>query len=225
MSRQDETMNSDELQRMMDSDPVFEERLAQAMEIAVPSLRMPELDSFGAAVGNVVSLPARRTPPKLAWFAMAATIAIAAFLGFRTDEHSHELEFDGTLSEQIIAHLDGEPHALRVTDKAVSDKQLADVVPANVATMNHEAGLITYAMSCRINGRDVPHLVLQGKKGPVTIMLMPHEPVDGAKPLEGENIHGVILQVGEGSIAIIGEKEEELDNIQQNILDSVTWST
>ena len=33
------------------------------------------------------------------------------------------------------------------------------------------------------------------------------------------------LPVGNGSIAIIGNREEQLDRIKQNVLDSVTWST
>jgi hypothetical protein len=31
--------------------------------------------------------------------------------------------------------------------------------------------------------------------------------------------------VGDGSIAIIGEREERIDEIQQRILKSVTWTT
>ena len=223
MSRQDETMNADDLKKLMDADPAFEARLAKALEVEVPELVMPELPPLDG--DNVVSL-GERTPrrglSKLTWFAMAATVAIAAFVGFRIDNG----EAPGpSLEQQVIAHLDVEPHSLVVSDVPVSDAQLTSVVPANIATMNHDAGLITYAMTCEINGRDVPHLVVQGEKGPVTIMLMPHEAVEEARPLEGESIRGVILPVGDGSIAIIGEKEESLDRIQQNVLESVTWST
>ncbi len=213
-------MHEDELNKLIDSDPEFEKKLTTALEVDVPELRMPELPDVEA--DNVVSLESRRGPSKLTWYAMAATIAIAAFVGWRI-EFGHVI--DGTLEEQVLAHLDLEPAALRVTDVAVSDGRLANVVPANIATMNHDAGLITYAMSCRINGRDVPHLVIQGEKGPVTILLMPEEMIDEARPLDGDNVHGVILPVGDGSIAIIGEKDESLDHIQQNILESVTWST
>ncbi len=80
-------------------------------------------------------------------------------------------------------------------------------------------------MSCSINGNDVPHLVVQGEKGPITILLMPKERVEAASEIEGENVHGLILPVGDGSIAIIGGKEESLDRVQQNVMDSVSWST
>ena len=114
---------------------------------------------------------------------------------------------------------------MRVTDNPVSDGRLNRIVPASVANVNHDAGLITYAQSCVINGKRVPHLVIQGKNGPVTILLMPDEEVDAAVELEGESINGVILPVGNGSIAIIGEEDENLSPIQENLLNSVTWST
>ena len=125
----------------------------------------------------------------------------------------------------VLAHLDHEPYALRVTDKAVSDRRLGRVVPENVAAMSHDAGLITYAQTCVINGKKVPHLVIQGKNGPVTVLLMPDEKIESAVELEGESISGVILPVGNGSIAIIGEAGESLDTIQKSVMQSVTWST
>ena len=91
--------------------------------------------------------------------------------------------------------------------------------------MKHDAGLITYAQTCVINGKKVPHLVIQGKNGPVTVLLMPDEMVDGAVEIEGESINGVILPVGNGSIAIVGEDGERLDKIQESVMHSVTWST
>ena len=41
-------------------------------------------------------------------------------------------------------------------------------------------------------------------------------------PIEGDSINGVILPVGGGSVAIIGQRDEKLDAIQKNIVNSVT---
>ena len=202
-----------------DEDRELDRRIAKALAIDVPELKMPELPEIDDA--NVVALKPRRiTTP--AWFALAATVVMAAFLGFRM--FGGDVTYP-SLADEIVAHLDHEPYALRITDKPVSDRRLASVVPADVATMNHDAGLITYAQTCVINGKKVPHLVIQGEKGPVTILLMPDETVEEAVELEGESINGVILPVGDGSIAIIGEDEERLDNIQESVMDSVAWET
>jgi hypothetical protein len=194
----------------------LDRRIAGALELDVPALKMPELEDT-----SVVAFKPRRVSTP-AWFALAATVVIAAFLGIRAFEGDVSYP---TLADEIVAHLDHEPYALRVTDEAVSDRRLARVVPANIANMNHDTGLITYAQTCVINGKEVPHLVIQGKSGPVTVLLMPDEMVDGAQQIKGESINGVILPVGSGSIAIIGEEDERLDTIQESVMHSVSWST
>ena len=153
---------------------------------------------------------------------MAATVAIAAILGIRM--FGAGVQYD-SLADEVLAHLDHEPQALRVTDVAVSDERLRSVVPPSVAELDGDAGLISYARSCVINGRTVPHLVIQGASGPVTVLLMPEEAVSEAIALQGENVNGVILPVGGGSIAIIGEAGERLEEIQERVTKSVTWTT
>ncbi len=198
----------------------LDRQIGRALAISVPELRMPDLPDVDTT--NVAPLAGRRSFAAPVWLAVAATLVLAAFVGVRM--------FGGTvtyasLEDEIVAHLDHEPYALRVTDKPVDDRRLAKVVPADVAKMNHGAGLITYARTCVINGKRVPHLVVQGEHGPVTILLLPDETIEAAVQIEGESINGVILPVGDGSVAIIGERDEELETIRQNVLNSVTWST
>ena len=59
----------------------------------------------------------------------------------------------------------------------------------------------------------------------MTILLMPEEEIVAAQSLDGDNIHGVILPVGKGSVAIIGAREEPLERIEKSVLSSVDWST
>ncbi len=195
-------------------------QIAKAMQLSVPALKIPELPTIDAE--KVVALPARQPLSRPVWFAMAASVLVAVFLGVRMLGVGASYD---SLGEEVIAHLDHEPYALRVTDTAVSDARLQKVVPASIAEMDHSAGLITYAQTCVIDGKRVPHLVVQGEAGPITILLMPEQEVIAAESLEGENIHGVILPVGSGSIAIIGTREEALERVEKSVLNSVTWST
>ncbi len=201
-------------------EPELESKIARALELPVPELRMPELPEIES--DKVVAIKPKRRPSPPVWLAMAASVALVAIVGVRMFGDVHEYD---SLSEEIIAHLDHEPYALRVTDKAVSDTRLTRIVPANLATLDHSAGLITYAQNCKIQGKVSPHLVIQGKSGPITVILMPEVRVLNAETIEGESINGVILPVGDGSIAIIGEKDEDLAPVQNKIIDSVAWST
>jgi hypothetical protein len=195
-------------------------KIAKALQIDVPELRMPELPDIDES--NVTSLPVRKRSMKPVWFAIAATVVLATSISLRT---SGLFQSYDSLPEEILAHLDHEPGALRVTDVAVSDERLARAVPASLANYDRGEQLVTYAQPCFINGKDVPHLVIQGQHGPVTILLMPSERVAEATPIDGDNVKGVILPVGKGSIAIIGDREELLEPIQKNVLNSVTWTT
>jgi hypothetical protein len=198
----------------------LDEKIAAALKIDVPELETPELPQV---TGDVVDLKSRRpvkwTNP--AWLALAASVVLATIIGVRIIDT--EL-VDGPLAQQVIAHLDHEPQALQVTEVAVSDEKLYSVVRPAIATMDRNFGLITYARSCKINGREVPHLVVQGERGPVTILLMPYETVDMPVPLDGQSIEGVILPVGEGSIAIIGERGEPIERVGSEVSDALEWS-
>ncbi len=196
----------------------LDDKILRALSLNVPELKMPDLPEIETS--NVVTLNWRRRFSPPTWLAMAATVVVAALIGIRFVGVDNQ-----TLAEDVLAHLDHEPNALVVTDVAVSNERFRSVVPARIASMDRSAGLITYARSCEINGQDVPHLVIQGEHGPVTILLMPEEKIPNALPLEGDTVHGVILPVGSGSIAIIGVREERLDLIEERVLKSVTWST
>jgi len=197
----------------------LEQMISRALALDVPEFEVPDLPHIDA--DNVVTLSKRRVSPP-AFLAIAATVVLAAFIGFRMLGGGIEPQ---SLADELLAHMDHEPAALRVSDVAVTDARLDSVVPANIAHLDHGAGLITYAQSCKIRGRDVPHLVIQGEHGPVTILLMPDEMVSDPQAITGESVNGVILPVGDGSIAIFGEREESLDRIKRKVLDSVTWST
>jgi hypothetical protein len=195
-------------------------KIAKALQIDVPELKMPELPEIDSS--GVTALPARKRSMKPVWFAIAATMVLAASISVRM---SGVFQSYDSLAEEVLAHIDHEPGALRVTDVAIADDRLARAVPASIATYDRGEALITYAQPCTINGNTVPHLVIQGQYGPVTILLMPDEKVAEATPIDGVNVKGIIIPVGDGSIAIVGGRDEQLELIKKNVVNSVTWTT
>jgi len=192
-------------------------KIARALAIPVPQLDMPELP----AVSNVVVLKSPRRGGTPVWLRLAASMLLAAFLGYR---FLIPTEYP-SLGAEVLAHLDHEPRALAVTDQGVSDATLSAVLAADVSSMDRGIGLVTYARTCVINGHDVPHLVIQGKRGPITLLLLPDEMISAPVALSGEGTEGVILPVGDGSIAIVGERGEGLEELERRLKDSVKWSS
>ena len=199
----------------------LDQKIAAALQISVPDLKIPDLPPISDEDAKIVNLPFGRGRTRTTmWIGLAASVLLATVVGVRF--FSEDVIYP-SLAEEIIAHLDHHQDGLKVTDKAVSGRKLAKVVDNDVEDM--DAGLITYATSCVINGHTIPHLVIQGERGPITLLLLPDEMIDMAVPLEGVGITGVILPVGNGSIAIIGERDEPLENVKQRLVNSVKWST
>jgi hypothetical protein len=207
----------------------LDERIALALAIEVPELNMPELPPIAADSGSLTGarlsgLRASRFRSAPLWAGLAAAAVVAAVLvtGFPDRERGGQ-----DLVDQIIAHMDHEEASRRVTSVPVATQTLNKVVRPQVSAMDQDIGLITYAMSCIINGRTVPHLVIQGRSGPVTLILLADETIDASVPLSGDNVHGVLLPVGSGSIAVIGQREEQLDeigHIGRKLAESVEWN-
>jgi len=194
----------------------LDRRIRQALMVSVPEYSLPDMNR-DAKVRTLRQKP-RVTAP--AWFGLAATVALAAWLGLQLQRP----DLDSlTLADQIVAHMDHEPASRVISDVAVAERTLDSVVTKNVAELGSGMGLITYARSCVINGKLVPHLVIQGENGPVTLLLMPDEPIDAVTPLNGHAINGVILPHGGGSIAIIGENDTSLGEIEERVLNAVKW--
>jgi hypothetical protein len=210
----------DACRRYRDEMRRFDDKIAAALAIPVPKLEIPELPPLSGN-DNVVSLPFRRRLSTPSWLGIAASFAIAAVLIVRSLAPGPAY---ASLADEVLAHLDHEPYALEVTDQAVSERRLNRVVRAEVASLEPGIGLITYAKSCVINGKTIPHLVIQGERGPVTLLLLADEEVSSPVPLVGVGVNGVILPVGKGSIAIIGDRGEDIGAIEKRVVDSVEWS-
>lgn len=201
----------------------FEARIAAALSINTPELKVPDLPEIEA--DNVVNLAfgGKTAFTSQTWLAVAATVLLAVFVGYRA-VGDYYAPSGISLADAVYAHLDHEPGALLITNVAVSNDQLSKVMRRSSGTMDPEIGLVSYATSCMINGKLVPHLVLQGEKGPITLLLMPGEMIDGATILAGKGINGIILPMGDGSIAIIGEHDEPLTELEERIINSVEWN-
>ena len=206
----------DEL-RALDAD------IARALAVPVPGFALPELPDLPEAGVTPLAPVRRRRLPATAWLAAAASVTVALALGLRMA--GDEAESGTALGEQILAHISHEKFSLVVSDRAVGGDRLARVLPASVAQLGPDAPLVSYAQTCEINGRPVPHLVMQGAHGPVTILLMPEETVDAPQAFGDGVLSGVILPVGDGSIAVVGEDPDDIRRVEQTMKNSVTWST
>ena len=76
---------------------------------------------------------------------------------------------------------------------------------------------------CRIRRWDGVHLVLRGRAGGVTVLLMPQEYRREPERVSSRRFSGVILPTPNGSMAVIGEKSEPLEDAARRIQGAILW--
>ncbi len=124
-------------------------KIAKALQIDVPELQMPELPDVDAP--GATPLPQRKRSTKPVWFAIAASVVLATSISVRMSGvfESHE-----SLADAVLAHIDHEPDALRVSDVAVS-RRPAGARRSSVARGIRAWGFLDYLCSALCNKRQL----------------------------------------------------------------------
>ena len=172
--------------------------------------------------GSDPSMSPRRdkegSDPRSRWWAMAASLVagviVAAALWVSWPEPS--------LASEVFDHAAHEPEAWIRTGQ-VAGPEVAKVLDASGARLRPEAGTVTYARRCFVDGHWVPHLVVQTEAGPVTVFLLGHREVSGETRLEGEGYEAIVLPAPRGSIAVVGREVPGLDAVARQVFASVEW--
>ncbi len=193
----------------------FDARIERALRVAMPAAA--EVLPFASKSQSFTG--ARR------WLAIAASVllgvAIAGGIWLTLPQRS--------LAAAVVAHMAGEPDAWQRTDIAVDAPALQDVLKNSNLRLNSNAGIVSYASSCPFRGHRVPHLVVQTPKGPVTVMVLVHEPLRKSMQFDEQGYRGTLVPVpGHGSLAVLmqdsGISSAEIARIAAQVDDSIVWT-
>ncbi len=198
------------------SDERFEALLAEALRVDVPT---PESERRPDPA--VAARPGRTTSP-LRW-ALAASLLIAVGATVYTLYDSAYIS-SGDLVADVMTHVGHEPRALVQPAAPVSEQDIAGVMQAAGVSMSPLGDRVTYVKLCPFRGEMVAHFALSGRNGAVTVLLLPNETVDAPVAVHEDGFHGTIapLSIG-GSIAVLGELGEDIEDIQNRVADAVRW--
>jgi hypothetical protein len=190
----------------------FERTLAEAVKVEVPE----GLASRALLVHRVSLEGAKRVRRRrVGLAAFTAGLGLAGgWLALRPQP----------LDRAVLAHIEKEPSHL-ADRRLLSPAQVNQALAPIGMTVSAEMGPVHYAGTCRIRRSLGAHLVLPGKKGPVTVLVMPGEPVDGCRPVRDGRFVGIILSAGGGSLAIVGEPGEALDWIESRLRRAVRFAS
>jgi hypothetical protein len=160
------------------------------------------------------------------WLAMAASVVAALVVAgglWVAVPHT-------SLAADVVAHMAGEPEAWARTDVPVPASDLDRVLERARMRLTPEAGMVSYAQSCRFRGHTVPHLVVQTAMGPVTVMVLPHDGVAKSVRFDEEGYRGVIVPVpGHGSLAVLARDPDAdpavVNEVAERVEHAIVWES
>ena len=182
--------------------------IKKALEVPVPQTR--EFAATAAA-------PA----PRRNWYAMAASVllVVGAGIGLTLLGGKSQTAY----AQEIVAHLNHEPHAMTVTEKRVSDELLRSTLAAKGLRLTESLGEVSYVQNCWVRKSFVPHVVVQTAKGPVTVIVFPSDQLASPEQFDEGNYHGQILPLGKGSVAVIANDAALIDDVVTKVRTAIAW--
>jgi Protein of unknown function (DUF3379) len=159
------------------------------------------------------------------WLAAAATVVLAIGIGFGVWQYQRNSMT--ALSAALVAHVTNpaEAEALDPDRPVLQNASLVHGVLKHVGVrMQGSMDDITYARACPFRGELVAHLVIRGKDGPVTVLLLPHIHVNKPTHFDEQGYRGEIVPAGAGSIAILANNSTPMQPIEEQFVSMVQWS-
>ena len=128
------------------------------------------------------------------------------------------------ISEIVLAHINEEKDHLYIRNN-IKLKSINDILQPFGKHISKPIGQVNYAGVCEIHNNTGAHLVIRGKTGPVTIMIMPSQKVRKRTSFRSNEFRGIVLPISRhGSMAIVGKPDEALENIENKLLKALAIS-
>lgn len=209
--------------------PAAQAHAGQCAECAEYLAQMRQLDSLmkramevpAPVSGNVTPMRTvvlkNRTPARV--FALAASMLLAVMVGAGIWIASSR----DTLAADVIVHVREEPDAMVATDKRVTQAELDDVLRRAGVRLKSGTQTVSVARTCPFRGKTIPHLVVQTRAGPITVLVLGDEHLTSARAFDEQGYAGILRPSGRGAVAIIANSPAALDEAAAQVEAAVEW--
>lgn len=128
-----------------------------------------------------------------------------------------------SMADSVLDHMHDEIHHLHEV-RSVTPARLANLFAQFGAAVVGDLGRLNFAAECLMRRKNGIHLVMPGRKGPVTVFFMPDETPAQYTRLSDASFDGYIVPTSWGSLAVVGIKKEPLEGVADRMLRAVNWS-
>jgi len=154
--------------------------------------------------------PAQRSTFRRTGWAVAASVLALTTLSiwiFRPSD---------TLAHEVVLHVNHEAASWN-SSTPVNAHDLQSVLGKSGVTLNVTSNDVTYVRTCYFRGHFVPHLVMSTTDGPVTLLALPDEHVQGRESFQEGGYSGVIVPTDHGSIAVLARAGANIDAVANKL--------
>ena len=197
-------------QKAMESD------LHTALEVPIP-------DGLASRVLLRHSVEQKQAPAWRQWptLAMAASVLFATVLIVQL-QFNTELINEQAIEQVALKHVYDEEKHLQDRNN-VSLAELNKMLQVASLKLNQQPSTVNYAGQCDIRRDQGVHMVMDGEKGPVTVLFMPKEYVTEPLSLADGRFDVRVIPIKGGSLAIIGEKGEPIEKIESQLRQNIVY--
>jgi hypothetical protein len=196
----------------------LDQRLRDALAVPVPEVELP-LGPYPATRASAAPGGGLRGSAATRRFALAASVAgVAVLVGLLWVGVPRP-----SLASAVVAHMAEEPDAWSTT-AVLSKAEIDEVMARSRLRLAHDLSDVTYANSCWFRGRHVPHIVVQTSDGPVTVLVLPEEPVERSTRFDEGGYRGALVPAPRGSIAVLARDGAGVEQIAKRVMAAIIYS-
>jgi len=190
---------------------VFEDKLEAALLISPPTEFLDQIKGIS-----------QQGTKRRNWVPMALAASLVIAIGSVWMVWKQTPQWDNI--EDYLADHYSEDGASLVA-KATAPVDQADIkrILASLDTSANRqlAGSIRFIKFCPTPDGRGAHMVIDTEQGLMTVILMPHTDVVDGELIEFQQMHAMLVSLGPGSAAIIGEQDQGLESLQTMVRQSL----
>ncbi len=206
-NREPETLrareSSPEFEAVAAEAEIFEQKLGIALRVRAPADLLDQLKAISQQ-------PVRRR----SWIPLALAASFLVFIGAAGLVWKQSRQWD-SVEAYVTEHYshDGS-RAIAQIGEGISDQEIAKILARLDASADDSlSARIGFIKFCPTPDGRGAHMVVTTEQGPVTIIYMPNVQVQDGETIRFEQMHALLVNLERGSAAIIGEQEQNIENM------------
>ncbi len=205
-------------QKFVQEIEALDDKIAQAMNIPVPDGLYDKL-----ILRQTLASHQQEKSKTRVRLAMAASVAFVMGLTVNFMMFSSSYK---NLGDYAIAHVNHEAsHFSNNATPTVTLASLNQKMAAFNGSFDSTLGSLIFADFCRFDGSKSLHLVFQGQSSPVNVFILPNdEDIEFIANFANEKLQGRSLNFNHSNIIVVGDKKEPIQQWQDRVKKSITWS-